>query len=165
MQQHQLLHPLPAPPTSTVKIHWHAKQISASASALASAWLQPALIPCCCCYLHHPLSTSTTTPTLLLIKQQVVLALGPVSGRLPDGTFGFIDNMSPERVEAQGDSGVACCGPFSVWLVLVWLLGSWQSPGLLPKRLHCHNIRAVISWADSPLLTHLAGTCSYTACR
>lgn len=32
-------------------------------------------------------------------------ALGPVAGRLPDGGFGYIDNMSPERVEAQGEGG------------------------------------------------------------
>jgi hypothetical protein len=32
----------------------------------------------------------------------VVYALGPVAGRLPEGGFGYIDNMTPERVEAQG---------------------------------------------------------------
>lgn len=35
---------------------------------------------------------------------QVVYALGPVAGRLPDGGFGYIDDMTPERVEAQGAS-------------------------------------------------------------
>jgi hypothetical protein len=39
-------------------------------------------------------------PLLLLL--QVVSALGPVAGRLPDGSFGYIDGMSPERVETQG---------------------------------------------------------------
>jgi hypothetical protein len=27
-------------------------------------------------------------------------------GRLPDGGFGYIDGMSPERVEAQGERAV-----------------------------------------------------------
>jgi hypothetical protein len=42
-------------------------------------------------------------PLLLLLLLQVVSALGPVAGRLPDGSFGYIDGMSPERVEAQGE--------------------------------------------------------------
>jgi hypothetical protein len=41
----------------------------------------------------------------VLLLLQVVYALGPVAGRLPEGGFGYIDNMTPERVEAQGD----CC--------------------------------------------------------
>jgi hypothetical protein len=40
---------------------------------------------------------------LLLLLLQVVSALGPVAGRLPDGSFGYIDGMSPERVETQGE--------------------------------------------------------------
>ncbi|KAF8071307.1 IP5P13 [Scenedesmus sp. PABB004] len=37
---------------------------------------------------------------------QVVYALGPVTGRLPEGGFGFLDGMSPERVEAQGMANI-----------------------------------------------------------
>ncbi|WIA12335.1 hypothetical protein OEZ85_012388 [Tetradesmus obliquus] len=37
---------------------------------------------------------------------QVVSALGPVAGRLPDGSFGYIDGMSPERVETQGMANI-----------------------------------------------------------
>ncbi|KAI8465804.1 MAG: complex I intermediate-associated protein 30-domain-containing protein [Monoraphidium minutum] len=33
---------------------------------------------------------------------QVVSALGGVAGRLPDGSFGYLDGMTPEAVEAKG---------------------------------------------------------------
>ena len=32
-------------------------------------------------------------------------ALGGVAGRLPDGTFGYLEGMSPEAVEAKGGVG------------------------------------------------------------
>jgi hypothetical protein len=34
---------------------------------------------------------------------QVVTCLGGVFGPLPEGGMGYIDGMSPERVEAQGE--------------------------------------------------------------
>jgi hypothetical protein len=37
---------------------------------------------------------------------QVVSALGGVAGRLPDGTFGYLDGMTPEAVEAKGGRGL-----------------------------------------------------------
>eukprot|EP00878_Enallax_costatus_P001050 GHUV01001185.1.p1 GENE.GHUV01001185.1~~GHUV01001185.1.p1 ORF type:complete len:643 (+),score=165.16 GHUV01001185.1:143-2071(+) len=48
----------------------------------------------------------TLTAELFQGVTQVVSALGPVAGRLPDGSFGYIGNMSPERVEAQGISNI-----------------------------------------------------------
>lgn len=45
---------------------------------------------------------TTLPPQLFEGVTQVVLALGGVVGRLPGGGFGYVDDMSPERVEAQG---------------------------------------------------------------
>eukprot|EP00775_Hariotina_reticulata_P006495 gene6495-6723_t len=49
---------------------------------------------------------STLTAELFKGVTQVVSALGPVAGRLPDGTFGYIDGMSPDRVEVQGMANI-----------------------------------------------------------
>ncbi len=38
---------------------------------------------------------------------QVVTALGGVAGRLPDGTFGYLPDQGPEKVEAAGEAGPA----------------------------------------------------------
>ena len=35
---------------------------------------------------------------------QVISTLGAVVGPTPDGGFGYLDNMTPERVEAGGKS-------------------------------------------------------------
>lgn len=48
----------------------------------------------------------TLTPQLFEGVTQVVYALGPVAGRLPEGGFGYIDNMSPDRVEAGGMANI-----------------------------------------------------------
>jgi uncharacterized protein YbjT (DUF2867 family) len=45
---------------------------------------------------------ATLPPQLFEGVSQVVIALGGVVGRLPSGGFGYVDDMSPERVEAQG---------------------------------------------------------------
>jgi uncharacterized protein YbjT (DUF2867 family) len=45
---------------------------------------------------------STLPPRLFEGVSQVVIALGGVVGRLPSGGFGYVDDMSPERVEAGG---------------------------------------------------------------
>ncbi|KIZ06137.1 hypothetical protein MNEG_1822 [Monoraphidium neglectum] len=49
---------------------------------------------------------STLTPDLFAGVTQVVSALGGVTGRLPDGTFGYLDGMTPEAVEAKGMANV-----------------------------------------------------------
>jgi hypothetical protein len=61
---------------------------------------------------------------------QVVYALGPVAGRLPEGGFGYIDNMTPERVEAQGQQ-LAFINALLAFLdnVLVLLPGNVQAVG------------------------------------
>jgi hypothetical protein len=51
----------------------------------------------------------------LLLLLQVVYALGPVAGRLPEGGFGYIDNMTPERVEAQGKQTIFSNDFFDVY--------------------------------------------------
>lgn len=61
-------------------------------------------------WLCLPLLTSLTASPLPRLTAplphclQVVSLLGPVAGRLPDGSFGYIDGMSPERVEQQGEA-------------------------------------------------------------
>lgn len=49
---------------------------------------------------------STLTEELFRGVTQVVSALGGVAGRLPDGSFGYLDGMSPELVEGQGVANV-----------------------------------------------------------
>lgn len=44
---------------------------------------------------------------MVVCYTQVVSALGAVAGRQPDGSFGYLDGMSPERVEAQGKAGLS----------------------------------------------------------
>jgi len=49
---------------------------------------------------------ASLSPSIFAGVSQVVLALGGVVGRLPDGGFGYVDDMSPERVEAIGVANV-----------------------------------------------------------
>jgi uncharacterized protein YbjT (DUF2867 family) len=46
---------------------------------------------------------ATLTADLFKGVEQVVYALGGVAGRLPDGSFGYLDGMTPEAVEAKGE--------------------------------------------------------------
>lgn len=50
---------------------------------------------------------NTMTKQLFAGATQVVLALGAVYGRKSDGSMGYIDDMSPERVDAFGVENVA----------------------------------------------------------
>jgi hypothetical protein len=74
-----------------------ASYVSCAAALIYDMSLPPLLLPPLPPLLLPPL------PPLLLLLLQVVSALGPVAGRLPDGSFGYIDGMSPERVETQGE--------------------------------------------------------------
>lgn len=49
----------------------------------------------------------TLTVELFQGAQQVICALGPVFGRLSDGSMGYLDGMTSERVDAEGVSNVA----------------------------------------------------------
>ena len=48
----------------------------------------------------------TLTEGLFAGVQQVVMCLGPVFGRTSDGTMGYIDNLTSERVDAMGTENV-----------------------------------------------------------
>jgi uncharacterized protein YbjT (DUF2867 family) len=48
----------------------------------------------------------TLPPQLFEGVSQVVIALGGVVGRLPGGGFGYVDDMTPEKVEALGGANV-----------------------------------------------------------
>jgi hypothetical protein len=50
---------------------------------------------------------ATLTPELFAGAVQVVTALGPVFGKLPEGGFGFFDGMTSEKVDAEGVANVA----------------------------------------------------------
>lgn len=54
---------------------------------------------------------------------QVVTCLGGVFGPLPEGGMGYIDGMSPERVEAQGGWRCAAC----MAVAACWVLWCWRS--------------------------------------
>lgn len=49
---------------------------------------------------------STLTADLFEGVTQVVSALGGVTGRLPDGSFGYVDGLTPEAVEAGGVANI-----------------------------------------------------------
>ena len=51
--------------------------------------------------------TSTLGPNIFAGVSQVVLCLGPKFGRLPDGSMGYIDNLTSERVDYEGVKNVA----------------------------------------------------------
>jgi hypothetical protein len=48
----------------------------------------------------------------------VVLAVGPVFGKLPDGKMGYLDDLTSERVDAQGVTNVATALKSALPLVL-----------------------------------------------
>ena len=48
----------------------------------------------------------TLSENLFAGVQQLVLCLGPVFGKLPDGTTGYLDGMTSERVDAMGTINV-----------------------------------------------------------
>ena len=68
---------------------------------------------------------------------QIVSLLGPRFGPQPDGSMGYYDNMSPERVEGGGVCGCWEAG----W---IWVAGLLQaaSPNPLPL-LICLGVPAV----------------------
>jgi len=45
---------------------------------------------------------ATLSPDLFAGVQQVVTALGPIFGKLPEGGFGYFDGMTSEKVDSQG---------------------------------------------------------------
>jgi hypothetical protein len=107
-----------------------------------------------CCVL--PLPPPSLTP-------QVVSLLGPVAGRLPDGSFGYIDGMTAERVEQKGEGleGMCSCksrGCFNhfstgaywghttggrfVWEHLSWCWRQQLEHQWLPQALQCQAVTA-----------------------
>lgn len=78
--------------------------------------------------------SSTLTQQLFAGATQVVLALGAVYGRKSDGSMGYIDDMSPERVDAGGVANVATAAKGflqvrssgSTAMKTVTDLGQWQ---------------------------------------
>eukprot|EP00884_Botryococcus_braunii_P010535 jgi/Botrbrau1/19483/Bobra.0714s0001.1 len=57
---------------------------------------------------------------------QVVLAVGPVFGRLPEGQMGYLDDMTSERVDAQGVSSVASAAKDALPKVRFNSYASWM---------------------------------------
>jgi hypothetical protein len=51
--------------------------------------------------------STLATPDLFKGVTQVICTLGPVFGRTAEGTMGYLDNMTSERVDAQGISNIA----------------------------------------------------------
>ncbi|EIE22978.1 CIA30-domain-containing protein [Coccomyxa subellipsoidea C-169] len=50
---------------------------------------------------------SLNRPELWAGVSQVACAVGPIFGRLPDGKMGYLDDMTSERVDAQGVANIA----------------------------------------------------------
>ena len=50
---------------------------------------------------------STLGPSLFVGVSQVVMCLGPKFGRLADGSMGYVDNLTSERVDFEGVKNVA----------------------------------------------------------
>ena len=130
--------------------------------SLSFLWMCIRLLPCSTGHtlsVLSPFHTCVTTHPPCLV--QVVSLLGPRFGPQPDGSMGYYDNMSPDRVEGGGVCG---CIPTEVgWMWVAGLLHAAGSRQL--NHILCHFLYLFASAVRMRCLSHYnAGPKFYNSC-